>query len=240
MSNMKQISLGEFLSREHGLKKAVISTTTTTFISELDRLDSNYDTESSEWCLIGVDEANGKINQLSGRVNTLENVTQQLIARINTLEQKSLEAVESQLKTIMPPRKAILPSNAKQIAYKCSRFKKRNFGKMNPGGNSFQKSLLIQRQKILKKKNNTKMIKKNINKVNDINNNKFIRNLFQQELAIRVQNPCLKESWHILKARKVEDPHAIPLMKLRKEMMSVKTRLKRVPAPDCKTIIVLD
>ena len=81
-SSMKQISLGDFLSREHGLKSKIISTTTTTYISEL---DGGYDID--EWCLIDPEkQSNYKINQLTKRVNHLEYTMKQLLTKFNQLE----------------------------------------------------------------------------------------------------------------------------------------------------------
>ena len=66
------------------------------------------------------------------------------------------------------------------------------------------------------------------------------RNKFQQELFERVRDPQLRESWHILKSRKVEDPHREHVMKFCRDLMNKKSTLKPVLSPDCKTIIILE
>ena len=82
---MNQVStLGDFLSREHGLKRKIVSTTTTTYISEL---DDNTSYGFDEWCLITPNASNQhKINQLTQRVNDLEFTTKQLMNRLSHLE----------------------------------------------------------------------------------------------------------------------------------------------------------
>ena len=71
-------SLGDFLSREHGLKGNVISTTT--YISELD------DTING-WCLIAPQQQyDQKITKLTQRIGELEYTTKQLMDRLNKLE----------------------------------------------------------------------------------------------------------------------------------------------------------
>merc|ERR1712176_587865 len=149
----------------------------------------------------------------------------------------------NQLENKQSAQKAILPPKPKQIKLNCPNFKKNNFrsklsGKSN-AAQSLQRALVLQRNKILAKNGGKKKIKRGNNQKNGKKVNTK-RNPFQQELASRVQNPRLKESWHILKARKVEDPHAAAIRKLCKEMMIAKSHLKHVPSPDCKTIIVLD
>jgi len=215
MSTSKEISLGAFLCREHGITRSIISTT---IISELD--GTRYD---DEWCLVGGYQANHERNPLAQRVNVLERTTQQLLARIDRLEKVYKESPKSL------PAPSSKPKAIEYHPTECN--KKKSLSKLS--GKSLKSALISQRKKILQ---NKKSRKKN----GKIKNFKKKRTVFQQELADRVKNPSLKETWHLLKARKVEDPHAAALKKLRQEMMAAKSLLKCVPSPDCKTVIVLD
>merc|ERR1712154_163425 len=86
-STSKEISLGAFLCRVHGITRSIISTT---IISELD--GTRYD---DEWCLVGGYQANHERNPLAQRVNVLERTTQQLLARIDRLEKVYEESPKS-------------------------------------------------------------------------------------------------------------------------------------------------
>ena len=138
----------------------------------------------------------------------------------------------------MPPRKALpAPSQSSQKSLITTKNKNKN-NKLLGCGKSLQTALILQKQKILAKNKDKKRI---CNKSDDRKINiKSTRSAFQEELLLKVQNPQLRESWHILKSRKVEDPHAKAVMKFCRDLMITKSSLKRVPAPDCKTIIVLD
>eukprot|EP00486_Rosalina_sp_Unknown_P012624 CAMPEP_0201592708 /NCGR_PEP_ID=MMETSP0190_2-20130828/190532_1 /ASSEMBLY_ACC=CAM_ASM_000263 /TAXON_ID=37353 /ORGANISM="Rosalina sp." /LENGTH=298 /DNA_ID=CAMNT_0048051607 /DNA_START=43 /DNA_END=939 /DNA_ORIENTATION=+ len=290
-------SLGDFLSREHGLKRKVnmISTTTTTYISEIDNTVS-----IDEWCLIapGQQQSMHKMNQLTQRVNELEYTTKQLMTRLSHLEKNSSLSLPSsnvaaiantERKAIMAPpaipKALTLPitNKQKQIEYKCCIPKRVNTLKLCENGQSLQNALILQKQKILARKGKRKRVQKMKKKVvstqrrnpfqqelyqrvrdpqlkeswhilkarakvdkdphrEAVNIEPKPRNPFQRELYERVRDPQLKESWHILKARaKVDkDPHREAVMKFCQDLMSTKSTLKRVPSPDCKTIIVLD
>merc|ERR1740116_49734 len=150
------------------------------------------------------------------RINALENMTQTLLARINALEQtnvahKAIKCRSSTTRTIV--------------------VKSRTMGLR---ANTLQNALIAQKKKILaERKSQIQRAKHNVKSTNK-------RTLFQQELIARVRQPMLKEAWHILKMRKVEDPHAAALRKLRHAILKKKAKLKRVPSPDCQTVIVLD
>merc|ERR1719411_2065915 len=108
MPAAQQLSLGEFLSRHHGLKRSVISTTTTI----ISQIDSDYE---DEWCMVAPQTSEHEMSVLSQRVNNLEGMTRQLLARIKQLEQT---AHVSKLKTIDASAKP------KQIKLRVSKMRK--------------------------------------------------------------------------------------------------------------------
>lgn len=103
-----------------------------------------------------------------------------------------------------------------------------------------QNALIMQKQMILENAKTRRLNESGMKKV--VNIEPKPRNPFQRELYERVRDPQLKESWHILKERETKnhDPHHKAVLKFCQDLMNTKSTLKRIPSPDCKTIIVLD
>merc|ERR1740116_376299 len=122
---------------------------------------------------------------MSLRINTLENMTQTLLARINALEQTNV------------PRKAIKcrSSSTRTIVVKSRT--------MGLRANTLQNALIAQKKKILAERKS--QIQHTKHNVIPVLKSTTKRTLFLQELIARVRQPMLKEAWHILKMRKVED-----------------------------------
>ena len=152
----------------------------------------------------------------------------------NLIQNPLLPSNVAATKAIVAPRRAITGPSLKQIEYQCCRFSDKGKSKLSEKAESLQHALISQKQKIFGKN------KEKTNTNTKMNITKRARNKFQQELFERVRDPQLRESWHILKSRKVEDPHRQHLMKFCRDLMNKKSTLKQVPSPDCKTIIILE
>merc|ERR1712096_283378 len=201
-STNMQTSLGDFLSRQHGgSDRSVISTTTTTIFSAA---PTEYDQD--EWCLVPQTETSG----ILGRVQDLESKTKRLLARLDRLERGENHVDKTKAK---PAILAPVPTEDEMV--NCDRS---SSTRRHCAGDALRRALILQKTKIL----SAKRSKQSRVPAVKPKRAKRRRSAFQEELACRVQNPNLRDAWHILKSRKVEDPHAAAILKLTRDLMAAK------------------